>query len=185
VSSGLHLPQSALRYASALLELVGESKATDAVANDITQLIALIDESKDLRTFLASPLNRVEDQVKTMAAIAKKAGAHKLTTHFLQLVASNRRLSELPAILQAFKRLHAEKQGLATAEVVVASPLSAAQKKALTESIAKATGKTIELSITEDKSILGGLTIKVGSRMLDASLKTKLNSLNRLLREVA
>ncbi|MGB0681710.1 MAG: F0F1 ATP synthase subunit delta [Magnetovibrionaceae bacterium] len=175
----------AARYASALFDLAVADKALDTVAADLDQLHQMVQESEDLNRLLSSPVISRDDQKKAMAAIAEKAGFSKLTQNFIGTVAANRRLFALPGMLVAFRRQLAAHRGEATAEVVSAKPLSDAQLAALADSLKKAIGTKVSVESKVDPSLLGGLVVKVGSKMIDSSLKTKLAQMRLAMKGVA
>jgi F-type H+-transporting ATPase subunit delta len=165
------------RYASALFDLALERKAIDEVADDLQRLAALIDESPDLAGLVRSPVLTRAQQVVAMGAVAERAGMHELTRNFVGLVARNRRLLALTGMIAAFALLRSRHRGEITGEVISARPLSDAQVAAVKTSLAQAMGQEVLLNATVDKRLLGGLIVRVGSRMVDASLRTKLQSL--------
>ena len=172
------------RYAAALFELAEQEKALDTVEADLKALKAMIAESRDLQVMLRSPVIGRAEQGAAVAALADKAEWHKLTKNFLGLLARNRRLFALPGVIDAFLARLAAKRGEVTAKITSATALSAAQKKSLTASLKKAMGQDVLLDIEVDPSLLGGMVAKVGSRMIDASLKTKLQQLTLALKGV-
>jgi F-type H+-transporting ATPase subunit delta len=170
------------RYAQALFDLALETKALDAVEADLKALKAAREESADLRRVLDSPGFTAEDKGKVLTAIGAKAGFNKTTQNFLGLLAANRRASALPAAIAAFERLSAAHRGVVAAEVTTAIKLTAAQAKGVKAALAQALGKEPEITTRVDPSILGGLKVKVGSRLFDASLRSKLDSLKFALK---
>jgi len=172
------------RYATALFELADEAGAIDSVKADLDRLSALIAESADLARLVKSPVFTADVQLSAMTAILDKAGIGGLAANFVKLVAQNRRLFALPQMIAAFAALVAAKRGETTAQVTVAQPLSDAHLAELKGTLAAKTGKDVQLDVSVDPSILGGLIVKLGSRMVDASLKTKLNSIRHAMKEV-
>ncbi len=172
------------RYATALFELAEEAGSTDAVAADLDRLKGLIAESADLERLVKSPVFTAEEQVRAVGAVLAAAGITGIAANFVKLVAQNRRLFALPSMFDAFAALVAAKRGQTVAKVTVAEPLNDAHQAALKEALAQQTGKDVSLDVTVDPSILGGLIVKLGSRMVDASLKTKLNSIRHAMKEV-
>ena len=172
------------RYAAALFELADGQKATDAVESDLDGLQTLLDESNDLRRLVESPAFTKEAQGQALAAVLDKAGVKGLTAQFIGVVADNRRLFALPGMIKAYKQMAAEKRGEISAEVTSAVELTAGQRKELSESLKEKLGSDVQLVEKVDQSILGGLIVKVGSRMIDTSLKTKLNALKYAMKEV-
>lgn len=172
------------RYATALFELADEAGAIDSVKTDLDRLSALIAESADLARLVKSPVFTADEQLSAISAVLEKAEISGLAANFVRLVAKNRRLFALPGMIADFAALVAAKRGEVTAQVTVASALSDEHLAALKETLAQNTGKDVNLDVTVDPSILGGLIVKLGSRMVDASLKTKLNSIRHAMKEV-
>lgn len=172
------------RYATALFELASEAGAVDAVKADLDSFNALIAESDDLKRLVRSPVFSSEEQEKAIAAILAKAGISGLAGNFFKTVAANRRLFAVEAIVRAYDTLVAEARGEVVAEVTVAQPLSDAHAATLKEALDTMTGKHVKLAVEVDPSLLGGLKVKIGSRLVDASLKTKLNSIKLAMKEV-
>ena len=170
------------RYAQALFDLALETGRLDAVRADIVSLKAAWTESADLRRLASSPVISAEDQGKGLVAIAQKAKFDATTINFLGLLAQNGRARDLTATIAAFETLYAKKTGLVAAEVVSAQALSAAQLKSVQAALRAALGKDPETTVRVDPSILGGLKVKVGSRLFDASLKTKLDQMKFALK---
>jgi F-type H+-transporting ATPase subunit delta len=175
----------ATRYAAALFDLADSKKALDAVAGDLTSLQKMIGESDDLRLLMNSPILDREQQTKAMAAIAKAAGFNDLTQKFVGLVAQNRRLFTLSAMIKAFLKQLADRRGEMTAEVTAARALTSDQQAAVAEAIKRAVGSKVSIDVKVDPSLLGGLVVRVGSRMIDSSLKTKLQKLQLAMKGVA
>lgn len=170
------------RYAQALFDLADETKALDAVRADLRSLRAAWGESADLRRLATSPVIAAEDQVKGLTAIADKAKFNATTKKFLGLLAANGRARDLTGVIGAFEALYAKKMGVVAAEVVSAQALSAAQLKSIQSALRTALGKDPETTVRVDPSILGGLKVKVGSKLFDASLKTKLDQMKFALK---
>lgn len=170
------------RYAAALFELADESKQLDRVAEDLKGLRGLIDESHDLQDFLRSPLYGRDDQVRALGAVLEKAGAAELTRRFALVVAKNRRLFALRPMIGAYLALLAARRGEVTAKVTVARPLTDEQSRRLVETLRKAVGGKVQLETRIDESLIGGLIVQVGSRMVDGSLKTKLQKLQHAMK---
>jgi F-type H+-transporting ATPase subunit delta len=162
------------RYAGALFELADAEKALDQVDGELQALAGLIRESKDFERVLRSPVISREEQAKALAVILEKQGASSLTHRFVGLLAHNRRLFALPDIIAAFSRRLARARGESTADVVSAQPLTSDQLAAIKVALKKVVGTQVVLSTRTDPSLLGGLVVQVGSRMIDSSLKTKL-----------
>jgi F-type H+-transporting ATPase subunit delta len=171
-----------LRYAQALFELAKAQAEVRTVEADLKSLKAMRAESGDLRFLIASPTLDHEAKGKGLAAIAEAAGFAATTQKFLGLVAANRRASALPGMIVAFEKLAAEDRGAVSAEVVTAMPLTDAQERALAASLRTALGKDPEIETRVDPAILGGLKVRVGSRLYDASLKSRLDSLKFALK---
>ncbi len=172
------------RYASSLFELALEEGAVESVTTDLNRFQAMLDESDDLRRFVASPVFSAGDQLKAVAAISEKAGISGFFANFLKVVARNRRLFALPGIIKAFRIIAARQRGEISAEVTSAHALTAAQETELKAALKGVTGKDVTIAVTVDPSILGGLIVKVGSRQIDTSLRTKLSTLKLALKEV-
>jgi len=172
------------RYSAALFALAEEKSAFEAVESDLKALKALLAESADLRRLVSSPVISRKDQGKAVIAIAQKAGWSDLTRNLLGLLAQNRRLFTISGVIDAFLARLAAQRGEVTAQVTTAKALTAAQKKSLAASLKKAVGKDVMLDVTVDASLLGGLVAKVGSRMVDSSLKTQLQQLTLALKGV-
>ena len=172
------------RYAAALFELAEQTAALEKVEADLKELKAMIAESRDLRMMLKSPVIARGRQGSAVFALADKAGWNELTKKFLGLLAKNRRLFALPGVIDAFLARLAAHRGEVTAQVISATALTAAQKKALSAALKKTAGKDVLLDLVVDPQLLGGLVAKVGSRMIDASLKTKLQHLTLALKGV-
>ena len=170
------------RYAQALFDLAEETGALDAVRADLKSLRAAWGDSADLRRALTSPIIAAEDQRKALVAIADKATFNGATRNFLGLLGQNGRARDLPAVIAGFEVLYARKTGVVAAEVVSARPLSAAQSKSIQSALRQALGRDPELTARVDPSILGGLKVKVGSKLFDASLKTKLDQMKFALK---
>ena len=171
------------RYASALFELADEQGAAAAVEADLDALLRAYHESADLKRLIQSPAFSSEAKLQGCAALLEKAGAHPLTLNFGRLLARNGRLAVLANVIAAFKRIAAEARGEVTAEVVSAHPLSDDQANELKTQIRASIGKDVALQTRTDPDLLGGLIVKIGSRMIDSSLKTRLARLRARLKE--
>ncbi len=174
----------ALRYASALYDLATEAGAVAGVEADLDKMTALLDESADLRRLTSSPVFSAEDQVKAMTAVLDAAGIGGWAGNFVKLAARNRRLFVLPDMIKAFKALASAGRGEVPAEVVSAEALSDAVVANLKTALSEATAKTVTLSTRVDPALIGGLIVKVGSKMIDTSLKTRLTKLETAMKEV-
>ncbi len=172
------------RYATALFELASEGNAIDAVARDLDSFSAMLAESADLRRLVESPAFSAEDQTAAVKAVLAKAGISGVAGNFIGLVASKRRLFALPGMIQGFKNLVAEARGVVSAEVTVAEEPSAKRVEEIRAALKGVAGKDVDVAIRIDPAIIGGLVVKMGSRMVDASLKTKLNSIRLAMKEV-
>lgn len=172
------------RYATALFELASEAGAIDAVKADLDRFNALIAESEDLKRLVRSAVFTSEDQEKAIAVLVERAGFSTLAANFLKTVAKNRRLFAIEGIVRAFDALVSQAKGEIVAEVAVAQPLSDAHADTLKQALDALTGKQVKLAVTVDPSLLGGLKVKIGSRLVDASLRTKLNSIRTAMKEV-
>lgn len=172
------------RYGAALFDLADERKELDAVAGDLQNLRAMVRDSGDLRRLIKSPVVSREDQGKAVAAIAQQAGISSLTRNFLGLLAQKRRLFALPDMIESFLGRLAERRGEVTAHVMTAQDLTPTQREAVNEQLRKAVGRKVTVDIQVDPGLLGGLIIKVGSRMVDASLKSKLHRLRLAMKGV-
>ena len=171
------------RYAAALFELADEAKALDAVAGDLRALNAARSESRDLDQMIKSPLFGRGAKTKAITALAQQSKMHDLSRRFLASVARNGRLSEIGAITGAFLAELSRQRGEVTAQVSSAKPLSANQIESLKSSLAKAAGGKVTVEAKVDPSLLGGLTVRLGSRMIDTSLKSKLARLQLAMKE--
>ena len=175
----------AQRYAGALFELALEANALDAVASDLEAFGRLVEESADLARLVRSPVFAADAQVRAVSAVLARAGISGLAANLIKIAAQNRRLFVVPDMIKAYRALLAAHRGEATADVVSAAPLSDAQVSALKDALRGVTGgKDVKLVSSVDPSLIGGLIVKVGSRMIDTSLKTKLTSLKVALKEV-
>ncbi len=171
------------RYAEALFDLALESGALERAEADLQALAAAIGASADLRAMLKSPVYDADAKARAVAAIADKAGASPLTKNFLGVVAKNRRLFALEGVIAAFLRRLAAHRGEVSAEAVSAAPLNTDQSKRLRGEIERVVGKAVNLTVKVDPELLGGMVVKVGSTMIDSSLKTKLNRLKSVMKE--
>jgi F-type H+-transporting ATPase subunit delta len=174
----------AQRYAGSLFELALDAKSVAAVEKDLGRFEALLSGSEDLKRLISSPVFNAEDQLHAIGAIADKAGIKGLVGNFLRVVASNRRLFALPGIIAAFREIAAEHRGEVSADVISAHELTSAQQNELKATLKSVAGKDVTINVTVDPSILGGLVVKMGSRQIDTSLRTKLSSLKLALKEV-
>jgi F-type H+-transporting ATPase subunit delta len=173
------------RYASALFELAEEQKATDKVGADLKAFGKMLEESADLQALCRNPVFTSEQQVAALETLLGKAGISGIAANFLKVVGAKRRLFAVDGMIRGYEALVDAKNGVVKAEVTVPAALSAANKNAVLEALKGVTGgKSISLNEKVDPSIIGGLIVKVGSKMVDASLRTKLNSIKNAMKEV-
>ena len=171
------------RYATALFELANDEKVVEQVQADLKTFDAMVASSPDLTRLVRSPVFSADDQAKALAAVLDKAGITGIAANFLRVVASNRRLFAVRDIIRGFNTLVAKHKGEVTAEVTVAEPLNDARMAEIRDALKQVTAKDVTIDVTVDPSIIGGLKVKVGSRMVDASLRTKLNSIKFAMKE--
>ena len=184
-ASSVHASGLAGRYAVALFELAQEQDALDVVAGDLHGLREMLADSADLTRLIRSPVLSREEQARALAAIGERAGFAPLTRQFLGVLAHKRRLFALPDVIEAYDAMLAEHRGEVGAELVSAVPLSDEQLDSVKQQLATAVGQAVKLSTAVDPSLLGGLIVRVGSRMLDASIRTKLHQLELVLKGTA
>jgi F-type H+-transporting ATPase subunit delta len=170
------------RYATALFELARDAKTIDAVEASLANVRQALDESDDFRALTTSPLIARGVAVKATLAVADALQVDATTKSFLGVLAENRRLAELPAIIRAFRSLAANLRGETTAEVVSAFPLDADQVEALKAQLHTRLGRTVSVDLSVDPSLLGGLVVKIGSQLIDSSIKTRLNTLAQAMK---
>ncbi|MEM9441702.1 MAG: F0F1 ATP synthase subunit delta [Pseudomonadota bacterium] len=173
------------RYAGALFDLAKDQGSLDQIQVDLSSLKRLLAESADLTRLIESPAISRDDQVTALTAVAKTAGASDLTTKFLGLLADKRRAFVLPDVIDSYASLLSEEKGEEQAEVISAIALTEAQAKDVQNKISQSVGKTVTMTQRVDPSLLGGLVVRVGSRMIDASLKTKLHQLELAMKGAA
>ena len=172
------------RYAGALFELALDDKAVDAVKTDLEQFDALVAGSPDLNRLVRSPVFGADEQLKALTAILAKAGIKGLAANFLRVITTNRRLFAVRDMIRSFRALVARHKGEVTAQVTVAEKLSDKNLDALKSALKSVTGgKDIDLDVKIEPAIIGGLIVKVGSRMVDSSLRTKLNAIKFAMKE--
>ncbi len=179
ISSGI-----AERYATAVFELASEDKALDAVETDIDALSDALEASDALRDVIASPVYSRTDQERAMAALAGRMGLSRTVANTLALMARKRRLFALPQLLAVLRRRIAEARGEITAEVTAAKALTKAQAEELSKVIKASVGKDVKLRTTVDDSLIGGLVVEVGSKMIDTSIRSRLAALRNTMKEV-
>ena len=163
------------RYAAALFELARDSRVLDQVADDLDALGRMIGASADLARLIRSPVLKRQDQARAIDAILTKVGAGQLTRNFVGVVARKHRLFELPAMIRAYRTLLARHRGEVTADVTSAQPLEERQLDALRARLRQSLGREPRIATRVDPDLLGGLVVRVGSRMFDSSLRTRLN----------
>ena len=173
------------RYAAALFDLADERRALDEVAGDLRQLRAMLEASGDFRRFIRSPVVSRDGQAKAMAVLAARTQLSPLVCDFLAVVARNRRLFAVPAIIEAFLRKLAARRGEVNAQVIAAQPLSDGQLAALNEQLRLSIGSRVLVDVRVDPELIGGMIVKVGSRMVDGSVKSKLQRLQLTMKSVA
>ncbi|HZF32750.1 MAG TPA: F0F1 ATP synthase subunit delta [Candidatus Angelobacter sp.] len=174
----------AARYAAALFALADTHKAIDRVAGDLSELKAMIGSSEGLRALIRSPVLSRDEQGRAMAALLQQAGTSDLVRKFVGLVARNRRLFVLPQMIEAFLAELARRRGEMRADVTAARPLSEQQQASLAEAIRRSVGGKVAVDVKVDPALIGGLVVKVGSRMVDSSLRTKLQRLQLAMKGV-
>lgn len=172
------------RYATALFELADGQGSLDQIATDVAALQAALSAEPALIGAFKDPSVSRDALGKIAAALSTKMDLGKTTRNFLGLMAKNRRLGDLPKALDAFQALVAEKRGEATADVVSAAPLTDAQQSALAQALSGAAGKTVHMKTSVDPELIGGIVVKLGSKMIDASLRSKLSRLRQSMKEV-
>jgi F-type H+-transporting ATPase subunit delta len=171
------------RYATALFELARETNAIDAVRADLERFDALVAENPDLNRLVRSPVFSAAEQLQALSAVLDRAGIGGLAAKFLKLVTMNRRLFAARDMVRGYRELVALHKGEATAEVTVAERLKDDHIAALKSALKAVSGKDVDLAIKIDPAIIGGLVVKLGSRMVDTSLRTKLNAIRHAMKE--
>lgn len=174
----------AQRYASALFELARERDALDAVASDLDRLDAILAESGELGRLLASPVASRAEQRRAVLAVAEHAGLGELVRNTLGVLAEHRRLGALRPLIRAFRERLAEARGEVTAEIVSAAPLGTEELGAIEDAVARFAGRKVRLEASVDPTLLAGLVVKVGSRMVDASLRRRLQQLEQVMKGI-
>jgi F-type H+-transporting ATPase subunit delta len=173
------------RYATALFELALEEHAIDTVKADLDRFDAMLAESSDLQRLVRSPVFTAEVQTKALSAVLAKAGIEGIAARFLKVVSSNRRLFAAPDMIRGFRTLVALHRGEASATVTVAEKPTDAHLAAIKDALKAVTKKDVQIEVKVDPSIIGGLIVKLGSRMVDTSLRTKLNAIKHAMKEVS
>ena len=171
------------RYATALFELAREEKSIDAVKADLDRFEAMLADSADLKRLVRSPVFSADVQLRALSAVLDKAGIAGTSAKFLKVLTANRRLFAVGDVARAFRALVAKFRGEASADVTVAEQLNDKNLDALKAALKSVTGKDVALNVKIDPSIIGGLVVKLGSRMVDSSLRTKLNSIKHAMKE--
>ena len=173
----------AARYASALFDLAREQNAVDAVGRDLDQFDALVQESPDLARLLRNPVFTAEEQARAIDAILSRAGIGGLTGNFIRLVATKRRLFALQDMIRAYREFVSDAKGIVRAQVTLAEPASERVMNEIHAALRAVAKAEVAVSVMIDPSLIGGLVVKVGSRMVDASVRTKLNSIRLAMKE--
>ena len=173
------------RYAAALFDLAEERRLLDEIAEELAQLRSMLQASGDFLRLIRSPILSRDDQAKAIGALAQHAGLSQVMRNFLGVVARNRRLFVIPAIIEAFLQELARRRGEVNAQVIAARPLSEVQLAALNEQLRHSIGSRVSVDLRVDPGLIGGMVVKVGSRMVDASIKSKLQRLQLAMKSVA
>ena len=171
------------RYATALFELARDEKSIDAVKAELDRFDAMLGDSADLKRLVRSPVFSADAQSRALTAVLDKSGISGIAANFLKVLTANRRLFAVSDVIRAFRALVAKFKGEATADVTVAEALSDKNLDVLKTALKSVTGKDVALNVKVDPSIIGGLVVKLGSRMVDSSLRTKLNSIKHAMKE--
>lgn len=182
-SEGVGVSGVAGRYASALFDLAREEGQIDSVSRDLDKFAGLLEESADLRRLIKSPIVSAEEQDKAIDSVLSKAGIGGFAGNLIRLAAANRRLFVVPQMIRAYRSLVAEHKGIVSAEVRLAETPSTEQLDNIKATIREMAGSDVDLDVKIDPALIGGLVVKIGSRMVDASLKTKLNSIRIAMKE--
>ncbi len=172
------------RYALALFELAKDNRAVDRVAADLNDFSTLLDDSTDLQLLVRSPAFSADDQTRALGEVLARAGIGGIAANFLRLVASKRRLFAVRAMIADFNKLNDADKQVTRAQVTVAEPLSDARRAELEAALRDTSRQNVEVAVNVDPEILGGLIVRMGSRMVDGSLRTKLNTLRTRMKEV-
>jgi F-type H+-transporting ATPase subunit delta len=173
------------RYATALFELALGAQAVDAVKADLDRFEALISENADLRRLVRSPVFTAEEQSKAITAVLGRVGIGGLSAQFLKVVTANRRLFAVRDMIRAYRLRVARHKGEVSASVTIAEQPTEAHLAAITDSLKAVTKKDVQVEVKVDPAIIGGLIVKLGSRMVDTSLRTKLNAIKHAMKEVS
>jgi F-type H+-transporting ATPase subunit delta len=172
------------RYASSLFALALEENAVAEVAAALERFQGMIDGSDDLQRLIKSPVFSAGEQLGAVSAILEKAGIAGLAGNFIKVAASNRRLFAVPGMIRSFRQIHAAHRGEISADVTAARALTSEQETELKAALKGVTGKDVTINVAVDPTLLGGLIVKLGSRQIDTSLRTKLSTLKLSLKEV-
>jgi F-type H+-transporting ATPase subunit delta len=170
------------RYATALFQLARDERKLGPVGTSMESLKRALGESDDLRALTSSPIVSRAEALRAIGAVAKAMKLDPLTANFLGVLAQNRRLGQLGAIIRAFNQLAANHRGETTAEVISARPLDDGQVAAIRTNLKSRVGRDVAVDLRVDPAILGGLVVKVGSQMIDGSIRTKLNNLAQAMK---
>lgn len=173
------------RYAAALFDLARDQKQLEAVERDVVTFQAMLDESQDLRRLVRSPVISADEQARALTALLKKADIAGLTANFFSLIARNRRLFAVADMLKGFRMLAAQFRGEVNADVTSAHPLTEGQRNQLIDTLKASIGKNVQINTRVDPNLLGGLVVKIGSKMIDSSLRTKLSNLKVAMKGIA
>ena len=165
------------RYASALYSLAAEKKLVDPVLNDLTNVKTLLNENKDLRLVVKSPLINSQDKLNILESLLQKTQANQLTSTFLKVIEKNKRFAKISSIISEFININSQKRGDVLADITSADELNDEQKNKITKQLKSILGEKLSLSFDVNKNIMGGLIVKVGSKMIDTSLANKINKL--------
>ena len=172
------------RYASALLDLADEQKSLDTVAEDLGRVKAAFDESEDLRNLARSPLYNRDQQSSAVTAVMDRLGVGDLTRRFVLVATNNRRLASLDSMIGSYLAELARRRGEVTAQVTAARELNEAQIQSLTDTLRAEAGAKVQVEVSVDPALIGGLVVKIGSRMIDSSLRSKLQRLQLAMKGV-
>lgn len=179
ISSGI-----AARYATAVFELAKEDNSVDRIETDLDALEAALTDSADFRDLIHSPVYTRDEQAAALATLGKKMDLSPVMANVLGLMAQKRRLFVLPQLVTTLRAVIAEDKGEVTADVVSAKALTKAQSEKLSKTLSERVGKDVKINASVDESLIGGLIVKVGSKMIDTSVASKLNSLQNAMKEV-
>ncbi len=175
---------AAVRYARAVFHLAKDENTLTHVEKDLATLNTALSTSADLREFLHAPLYNRNEQTHAIAALATKMGLSKMLANTLALMAQKRRLGSVPAFIQSLLAMIAKEKGETTIDIATAHKLTSEQTDALTHALQKSVGKGIKLNVITDESLIGGLVIKQGSKMIDSSIKSKLANFHNAMKEI-